>query len=124
MENYMLPLNKMSEDLLLIDGQCGLCSWSGQFLSKRLKRPLKILEQDSETGMSHMREFNIEVDSLVLIKNNHPYVYSSAAIRCLLYLGWHYRILFPFAWLVPKLFRDLIYKSISKNRRKLFHNKD
>ncbi len=120
----MLPLNKMSEDLLLIDGQCGLCSWSGQFLSKRLKRPLKILEQDSETGMSHMREFNIEVDSLVLIKNNQPYVYSSAAIRCLLYLGWHYRILFPFAWLVPKLFRDLIYKSISKNRRKLFHNKD
>ena len=88
------------------------------------KSSITLTGQDSATGMSHMREFNIEVDSLVLIKNNQPYVYSSAAIRCLLYLGWHYRILFPFAWLVPKLFRDLIYKSISKNRRKLFHNKD
>jgi len=114
----------MSEDLLLIDGQCGLCSWSGQFLSKRLKRPLDILEQDSAIGMSHMQDFNIEVDSLVLIRNNNSYVFSSAAIRCLLYLGWHYRILFPFAWLVPKFLRDAIYKIVSKNRQKILYVKN
>ncbi|MFL2968172.1 MAG: hypothetical protein ACJZ6A_03380 [Candidatus Poseidoniaceae archaeon] len=42
----------MSEDILLIDGLCALCTKTGKFINKRKSRSLQIIEQDSEEGIS------------------------------------------------------------------------
>ena len=61
-----------------------------------------------------------DADTVYLIKNNKSYIRSAAAIRCLLFMKWRYKIFFPFLWIVPLPIRDLAYIVISKNRHKIF----
>ncbi|GIQ99939.1 MAG: hypothetical protein CM15mP8_1370 [Methanobacteriota archaeon] len=49
-----------------------------------------------------------------------PYMKSSAAIRCLLYMKWHYRVLFPFCWIIPLPLRDIAYNIVARFRHKIF----
>ena len=106
----------MNKDTLLIDGLCALCNRSGKFITKRIARPLELVEQNSEFGQKILENHNISIDSVVLIRGGKPYVRSSAAIRCLLYMKWNWKWIFPFAWIVPLPIRDLGYYVISKLR--------
>lgn len=107
----------MMKDTLLIDGLCGLCSSTAKFISNRQVKDLEIIEQDSDTGTELLEHFAINVDSLVLIRKNKSYIRSAAAIRCLLYLRWNWKWLYPFAWIIPLPIRDLVYRIIAKLRR-------
>jgi len=107
----------MIEDTLLIDGLCATCTKTGKFISKRKSRNLHIIEQESKEGISLLKSHNITVDSLVLIRKNKPYIRSSAAIRCLLFMRWNWRWLYPFAWAIPLPIRDLAYVCVAKFRK-------
>mgnify|MGYP001326049570 FL=1 len=107
----------MDKDTLLIDGHCGLCTRAGKFISKRQVRELKITELESELGLDIVERYNIKIDSMVLIRKDKAYIQSSAAIRCLLYMGLNWRVLYPFAWIIPSPVRDLFYKLISTHRK-------
>lgn len=114
-------------DVLLIDGHCSMCSKLGNFLSKRVsnKTPLDIIAQEGDSGVpiiSSLAEEIQNVDSVILIRNGRPYYYSSAGIRCLLYMKWWWKIIYPFAWLVPLPIRNFVYKIIAKNRHKISKN--
>ncbi len=106
----------MEKDVLLIDGLCALCTKSGQFISKRQSKPLELVEQNSEHGQQLLQSHKITIDSVVLIRNGKAFVRSSAAIRCLLYMKWNWRWIFPFAWIIPLPIRDLLYYVIAKLR--------
>ena len=113
-----------NDDVLLIDGHCGMCSRIGGFLSKRVnqKTPLSILAQEEEMGNAIIADLPPEIqniDSVILIRNGRPYYYSSAGIRCLLYMKWWWKIIYPFAWAVPLPIRNFVYKIIAKNRHRL-----
>ena len=104
-------------DVLLYDGDCTLCSKSMRFLKKRMKKPLEIVAISESEELIATLPYNLQaMDSMYLIRNGRPYAQSAAAIRCLLYLGWHWRILFPFAWLIPSFIRNGVYRMISKRR--------
>ena len=110
-----------NEDVLLIDGHCGMCSRLGNFLAKRVseKTPLDIIAQEEDVGATIISNLgsNIQnIDSVILIRNGRPYYYSSAGIRCLLYMKWWWKIMYPFAWIVPLPIRNIVYKIIAKNR--------
>ena len=107
----------MTEDTLLIDGLCALCSKSGKFITKRRVKPLTLVEQNSDEGIELLKRFNISVDSVVLIRNEKAYIRSSAAIRCLLYMRWNWRWMYPFVWVIPLPLRDLCYNLVSKMRK-------
>ena len=107
------------EDILLLDGLCGLCQKSGKFLDKRLVKPLTIGELNSEVGRKIVSDSSFNADSLILIRAGKPYIRSAAAIRTLLYMRWNWRWLFPFAWLVPLPLRDLCYWLVAKSRNSL-----
>ena len=107
----------MSRDTLLIDGICGLCTRSGKFISNRQVRELDIIEQQSDFGIGLLKRHKINVDSLVLIRNGRAYIRSSAAIRCLLYMRWNWRCIYPFAWAIPLPIRDLAYIAVAKLRK-------
>ena len=107
----------MAEDVLLIDGLCGLCTRSGRFITNRQVKDLQIIEQESDSGSELLRKYGITADSLVLIRKNKSYIRSAAAIRCLLYLRWNWIWMFPIVWLVPLPIRDILYLVISKFRK-------
>ena len=116
----------MSEpDVLLMDGDCGLCTRSAVFLHPRLRDPesMRFIAIESNEGRSIISDFPQKLrdaDTVYLVRNGQPYMRSSAAIRCLLYLKWHYRILYPFAWIVPLPLRNLVYRIVAKYRLKFF----
>ena len=109
----------MTEDTLLIDGLCALCSRTGKFISNRRVKPLAMVEQNSDEGTELLKRFNVNVDSVVLIRNGKAYIRSSAAIRCLLYMRWNWRWMYPFVWIIPLHLRDLAYMIVAKFRKKI-----
>jgi predicted DCC family thiol-disulfide oxidoreductase YuxK len=88
-------------------------------LTKRLSGPLVLSELQSEEGIALLEKHEITEDSVVLIRNGKPYIRSAAAIRCLLYMKWNWRWMFPFVWIIPLPIRDLGYRFIAKIRHKI-----
>ncbi len=118
-----------NEDILLLDGECGLCNRFAIFLHPRLNPEAKLtfITNESEEGREIIAKFperQQEIDTVYLIRNGKSYIRSAAALRCLLYLKWQYKILYPFCWIIPSPLRDLVYKVISKNRHKIFTTPD
>jgi predicted DCC family thiol-disulfide oxidoreductase YuxK len=115
----------MDNATLILDGDCGLCNRLAIFLSPRLHKGKKMLflTNESDKGKEIINKLPAEkqnADTVYLIKNEKTYIRSAATIRCLLFMKWHYKILYPFCWIVPLPIRDLVYFIISKNRHKIF----
>ena len=116
----------MSEPaVLLMDGDCGLCTRSAVFLHPRLTddKSMRFVAIESEEGQALISTFPEkyqQADSVYLIRNGRPFMRSAAAVRCLLYLKWHYKFLFPFAWVIPLPIRDVAYRIVAKYRMKFF----
>ena len=115
----------MNSASLILDGDCGLCNRLAIFLSPRLNEDSKLLfltnESDEGIAMiSKLSQKKQDADTVYLIENNKSHIRSAAAIRCLLFMKWYYKILYPFCWIVPLPIRDLVYIIISKNRHKIF----
>jgi predicted DCC family thiol-disulfide oxidoreductase YuxK len=112
-------------DVLLLDGDCGLCTHIAVFLHPRLvdKSSIRFIAIESEEGQSLIATFTDkfqQADSVYLIRNGKPYMRSAAGIRPLLYLKWYYRMWYPLLWLIPLPIRNIGYRIIAKYRHKLF----
>ncbi len=114
---------------LILDGDCGLCNRSAIFLGPRLDKGKKIifLTNESNEGKEIIKKLSAKrqnVDSVYLLENEKIYIRSAAAVRCLLFMKWRYKILYPFCWIIPLPLRDLVYIIISKNRHRIFSKPD
>lgn len=112
-------------DVMLLDGDCGLCTHTAVFLHPRLveKSSLRFLAIESEEGQSLIATFTEkfqQADSVYLIRNGKPYMRSAAGIRIILYLKWYYRMWYPLLWLIPLPIRNIGYRIIAKYRHKFF----
>ena len=112
-------------DTLLLDGECGLCHKLAIFMDRNLDSVKKIKFQSIQS--IHSQELiqtfpknQQRQDTVYLYINQKSYTRSSAAIRCLLYLKWYWKIWFPIFWIVPLPLRDFIYKIIAKYRHRIF----
>jgi len=117
-------LNKKT-NILLLDGDCGLCSRLAIFMEKNLDPGKTISFQSIESNSSQELILNFpkkqqNMDTVYLYMDGKSYTRSSAAIRCLLFLKWYWKIWFPIFWIVPLPIRDLVYKIIAKYRRRIF----
>ena len=115
----------MDEATLILDGDCGLCNRAAMFLRPRLSVDKKIifLTNESEEGKDIIKKLSSkkqDSDTVYFIRNGKSHIRSAAAIRCLLFMKWHYRVLYPFCWIIPSPIRDLSYSIISKNRHRIF----
>ena len=118
----MLDLNR---DILLLDGDCGLCHRLAFFMDSRLAddaniayRPIK--SNDAQKLIETFPEWQQRLDTVYLIKNGRSYIRSAAAIRCLLYLRWYWKIWFYILWFIPLPIRDIFYQFIAKFRHYVF----
>ena len=116
-------------DILLLDGECGLCHRLALFMDSHLApgvdiayRPIR--SDEAQDAISTLPEWQKNADTVYLLRRNVIYIRSSAAIRCLLYLKWYFKVWYPILWLVPLPVRDLVYWIISKNRHIIFQRPD
>jgi predicted DCC family thiol-disulfide oxidoreductase YuxK len=80
----------------------------------------------SETGIKLCKQHDIntvEIDSIVLIKNEIVYIKSSAILEVIkdLSIGWR---VFRIGIIVPKGIRDWMYDVVAKYRYKIFGKKN
>ncbi len=115
----------VERDVLLLDGDCGLCHRLAQFIDKRRAsdadlayRP--ILSEDAQKLIATFPEKQQNADTVYIIRNGKSYIRSAAGIRALLYMKWYWRMWFPLVWLVPLPIRDIAYVIIAKNRHRVF----
>ena len=112
-------------DVLFLDGDCGLCHGLAFFMDDRLAidsdisyRPIQSAEvQDIISNFTDRQQ---KADTVYLIRAKKVYIRSSAAIRCLLYLKWYWKLWFPILWLIPLPIRDTIYRMIAMSRHQIF----
>ena len=115
-------MTSTEQDILLIDGYCGFCTLMGSFLKNRTSKstPLKILGQEEDEAVLLISTFDKQIrtlDSVLLVRNGKVFYYSSASIRCLLYLNWWWKVWYPLAWIIPLQIRNMVYKLVSKKRK-------
>jgi len=112
-------------NIILFDGVCNLCDFSVQFVIKHDKNAyFHFAAQQSEVGQGLVKKHQLEsLDSIILIKDETSYTYSSAVIEIAKHLdgGWKYFAMFRF---LPTVIRDFIYKLVAKYRYSIFGKKD
>ena len=112
-------------DILLLDGDCGLCNKLAIFLDKRLGKGKDIayraiLSEEGQELIATFPQKQQDADTVYLLRNGKSYIRSAAGIRCLLYMKWYYRMWFPIFWIIPFPLRDIGYRIIAKYRHKIF----
>ena len=112
-------------DILLLDGDCGLCNKLAIFLDKRLGKGKDIayraiLSEEGQELITTFPQKQQDADTVYLLRNGKSYIRSAAGIRCLLYMKWYYRMWFPILWIIPFPLRDIGYRIIAKYRNKIF----
>lgn len=115
--------------LILFDGVCNLCNGAVNFIIKRdRKDEFRYASLQSATGQKYLEERNIdpgEIDSIILIEPGTAYfIKSDAALEIAGSLGWPWKALYLFNYILPRPLRDRIYDIIARNRYRWFGKKD
>jgi predicted DCC family thiol-disulfide oxidoreductase YuxK len=112
-------------DVVLYDGECGLCHGAVRFLLKRdeggdLFRYAP-LSSDVAHEVAAKHATGPFPDSIVTVASDGTVrVRSGAALYLLARLGGLWTVLAALGWLVPRFLRDLVYDAIARIRKKLF----
>jgi len=113
--------------ILLFDGVCNLCNGLVQFIIKRdPKRKFRFAALQSESGQVLLKKLGLpsdNFDSLVLIKDEHYFLKSTAILHILIEIGGIWKLLTIFI-IVPFPLRDFFYNFIAKTRYKIFGKRD
>ncbi|ADE54396.1 thiol-disulfide oxidoreductase DCC family protein [Coraliomargarita akajimensis] len=117
---------KVTPPVLFYDGDCGLCSWSVNFLARHDRRKrLKFAPLQGETAIARLpEEYRLQLSTVVYERSHqHFYVRSGAILRALIDTESHLRWAAYPALCIPRCIRDWCYNRIVHNRHRLFHAK-
>lgn len=120
---------EQGKKLILFDGVCNLCNGAVNFVIKRDTDDIfRYASLQSELGKKMLSERNInpaEIDSIILIDPHVAYyVKSDAALEIAGHLGWPWKSLRLFHYILPSPLRDQVYDFIAKYRYRWFGRKD
>ncbi|MET0795596.1 MAG: thiol-disulfide oxidoreductase DCC family protein [Polyangiaceae bacterium] len=111
--------------VVLFDGVCNLCNGSVNFLIDRDPHgALCFASLQSEEGGALLdslgyRRSRGDPGTIVLVENGRVYERSTAVLRALRHLNGGWRLLALFL-VVPRAFRDLIYRAVATRRYQWF----
>ncbi len=114
--------------IVLFDGVCNLCNSSVQFIIRRDRNDkFRFASLQSEAGKTLLLQFNLTADtspdSVMLIKGQQVYRYSTAVLQIARGLGGIWSLAYAFI-VLPRFIRDGIYKFIARNRYRWFGRRD
>lgn len=114
------------KDIVFYDGACSLCSRVVRFILKHEKDDrlyFATLQGDfAHSFLPKKGLLQIDMKTFYLLRKNQVYHKSTAALKLISYLKWYFKIAMIF-WLIPRLFRDMAYDFISKNRYRFFKDR-
>lgn len=109
--------------LIVFDGYCGLCSRMVQFVLRYDKQALfRFVPAQSRLGMALYRHFGLDAvnyDTFILLRDGDAYFASDAAIEIGRGLGLPWSLAGALA-IVPRRWRDGVYRFVAENRMRLF----
>jgi len=112
-------------DVLLLDGDCGLCHRLARFMDPKLApgvdiayRPIE--SEEAQNLIATFPKWQQQSDTVYLFRDGRSYVRSAAVIRCLLYMIWYWRIWFSVLWIIPLPIRNMVYRFVAKYRHRIF----
>lgn len=111
---------------ILFDGVCNFCNRMVNFVIRfDRKDRFRFAPLQSKAGEAFRETYHIplSVDSFIYIENGKAHVYSTAALKVLIRMGFPW-LLMGFFLIVPTFIRDGIYKWIGKNRYGWFGKRD
>jgi predicted DCC family thiol-disulfide oxidoreductase YuxK len=112
----------MEKMVLLFDSGCKLCNSSIKFVTKGdPQQKIKQIALQSAEGQEILaaQPYLLEVNSIILIVNDKVFIESDAILQIAQHLSFPYKLLVA-GTIVPKKWRDAIYRWIAKNRYKWF----
>jgi predicted DCC family thiol-disulfide oxidoreductase YuxK len=112
----------MEKMILLFDSVCKLCNSSIKFVTKgdpqqKIKQIALQSTQGQEILAAH--PYLLDVNSIIFIINDKVFIESDAILQIAQHLSFPYKLLVA-GIIVPKKWRDAIYRWIAKNRYKWF----
>ncbi len=111
-----------TKQIILFDGTCNFCNFWVDFVIKRdSKDEFRFASLQSAIGKELQMKYqvNVEVDTVVLIKNNRVYIKSNAALEIVKELKGLWFLLYGFK-IIPVFIRDWIYDFVAKYRYQWF----
>ena len=112
----------MEKMVLLFDSGCKLCNSSIKFVTKGdKKQQINQIPLSSSEGLAIVAKYPSlqNINSIIFIANNKLFIESDAIIEIAKQLSFPYKFLAA-GNIVPKKWRDNIYRWIAKNRYKWF----
>ena len=108
--------------ILLFDSGCKLCNSSIKFVTKgdpqqKIKQIALQSTQGQEILAAH--PYLLDVNSIILIVNDKVFIESDAILQIAKHLTFPYKLLVA-GNIIPKKWRDTMYRWIAKNRYKWF----
>lgn len=120
------PTTLAGRGVVLFDGVCSLCNASVDFIIKRdHAKHFRFASLQSEAAQKALASHSqvVTLDSIVLIENDQVFSESTAALRIARHLGWMWASLYVLI-IVPRIFRDPLYRLIARNRYRWFGKRD
>jgi predicted DCC family thiol-disulfide oxidoreductase YuxK len=112
-----------NSEVVFFDGVCNLCNAFVNFLMARSTRLLFASLQGKTAAETLPKEMIDGLSSIVFYDHGRIYTESSAALRILTRLGGLYKLLGVFL-IVPRFFRDAVYRFVASHRYSWFGKRD
>jgi len=112
----------MEKIVLLFDSGCKLCNSSIKFVTKGdPHQKIKQIALQSTQGQEILatQPYLLDVNSIIFIINDKVFIESDAILQIAQHLSFPYKLLVA-GIIVPKKWRDTMYRWIAKNRYKWF----
>jgi predicted DCC family thiol-disulfide oxidoreductase YuxK len=116
-------VENINHPVILFDGVCNLCNAAVRFVIKRDKRNrflfASLQSSFGQQQLSKERLNSVELQTIVLLKENKVFLQSDAALE----IARHLSGIWPAFYLLkifPRFIRDAVYNFISRNRYNFF----
>ncbi|MFT3901908.1 MAG: thiol-disulfide oxidoreductase DCC family protein [Niabella sp.] len=113
--------------IILFDGVCNLCNGAVRFIIKHDKQQVfRFAPLQSDAGKELLWKGTLpenNMESFVYIKGDKYYQQSDAVLQVARTLGGVWKLLYVFV-VLPRAWRDMVYKLISGNRYRLFGKRE
>jgi predicted DCC family thiol-disulfide oxidoreductase YuxK len=114
-----MPSSELSQDLIVYDGECLMCSSFVNFVVRHdRKKRFGLVTVQSALGRALYVKAGLSPDAMetnLTIVNGRTHVKLGAFAAAMNAIGWPWRIL-ALTWLVPWPISDFLYDRIARNR--------
>ena len=116
-------MSSSTPDTILFDGVCNLCNGFVQFVIRRDPQGrfrFAALQSDAARGLLAAHSFTlppgpVDPESVLLLSEGRLYSHSTAVLHIACGLGGVWQLA-ALAWVVPRTWRDAIYRFVARHR--------